>query len=203
MYRYEREMSNKLNYLGNPEASFERTIAYELGFDMSVLDMYTMHLSAYYKDIKDQASWTTYIGLGGQVNYSALNNRYYRDIRGFELEFKKVLGDWFTGWMNFEYRISSAGYFGVGTLYDNEIENQEYLKDNPYQSKSLPRPRFKGYFDIHTPRHLSNKLLADWHLAVIPTWTAGSYTTWNPENAEDIRGARIHPTHKIRRHLQH
>ncbi|MEA2078092.1 MAG: TonB-dependent receptor [Candidatus Marinimicrobia bacterium] len=191
MFRYEREMSQQLNYLGNPEAAFERTIAYELGFDMSMFDMYTLHLSAYYKDIKNQASWTDYVGLGGQVNYSALNNRYYQDIRGFELELKKVMGDWFTGWVNFEYRVSSSGYFGVGVLYDNDIENREYLENNPYQSKPLPRPRFKAYFDIHTPKYLSNPILADWHLAVIPTWTAGSYTTWNPKNAEDIRGARI------------
>ena len=191
MYRYEREMDNKFNRLGNPEAKFERTIAYELGFDMSLLDMYTIHLSAYYKDIKDQASWTRYIGLGGQVNYYGLNNRYYQDIRGFELELKKVMGDWFTGWVNFEYRVSSSGYFGVGTLYDNDIENREYLENNPYQSKPLPRPRFKAYFDVHTPKYLTNPLFADWHLALIPTWTAGSYTTWNPQNAEDIRGARI------------
>ena len=191
MYRYEREMSNQLNYLGNPEAPFERTIAYELGFDMSLFDMYTLHLSAYYKDIKDQTSWTDYVGLGGQVNYSALNNRYYQDIRGFEIELKKVLGDWFTGWVNYEYRVSSSGYFGVGTFYDNDLQNNEYLENNPYQSKPLPTPRFKAYFDIHTPKYLSNALLADWHLAVIPAWTAGSYTTWNPKNAEDIRGARI------------
>jgi carboxypeptidase family protein/TonB-dependent receptor-like protein len=191
MFRYEREMSNQLNRLGNPEASFERTVAYELGFDMSLLDMYTVHFSAYYKDIKDQSSWTSYIGLGGQVNYSALNNRYYQDIRGFELELKKVVGDWFTGWLNFEYRVSSSGYFGVGTFYDNDIENRQYLEDNPYQSKPLPQPRFKAYLDIHTPRYLSTAFFADWHLAIIPRWTAGSYTTWNPQNAEDIRGARI------------
>ncbi|MCF7832616.1 MAG: TonB-dependent receptor [Candidatus Marinimicrobia bacterium] len=191
MFRYEREMSGQLNYLGDPEAPFERTIAYELGFDMSMLDMYTVHLSAYYKDIKNQASWTDYVGLGGQVNYSALNNRFYQDIRGFEIELKKVVGDWFTGWLNFEYRVSSSGYFGVGTFYDNDIENRQYLEDNPYQSKPLPQPRFKAYIDVHTPKYLSNALLADWHLALIPTWTAGSYTTWNPQNAEDIRGARI------------
>ena len=191
MFRYEREMSNQLNYLGNPEDAFERTIAYELGFVMSMFDMYTMHISAYYKDIKDQTSWTRYSGLGGQVNYYALNNRYYQDIRGFELELKKVVGDWFTGWLNFEYRVSSSGYFGYGVIYDNDIENAEYREDNPYQSKPLPQPRFKGYLDIHTPKYLSNAILADWHLAIIPTWTAGSYTTWNPKNAEDVRGATI------------
>lgn len=192
LYRYTFNTgTNNLEYLGDPSSPFEKTIAYELGFDMSFADMYLLHFSAYYKDISDQMSWTYYEGNGGQINYRRIDNRYYQDIRGFELELSKRVGDWLSGWANYEYRVSTSGYFGVGEVYDNPTDQNEYLEDNPYQSKPKPTPRAKAYIDIHTPGYLDNELLQDWHLALIASWTSGSWTTWNPKNAQEVGGAII------------
>ncbi|MEE9162280.1 MAG: TonB-dependent receptor, partial [Candidatus Neomarinimicrobiota bacterium] len=194
LYREQRGDGFVLDRLGDPSLPLERTIAYELGFDQALGAGLLLHLAAYYKDITHQQSWTRYINIGYDVNYRQLTDKNYGDIRGLEIDLSKNLGRWLTGNVNFEYRVSTSGYFdlppvgGITYLYQNPADQRQYLRDrHSDQSRPLPRPRFKSNLALHTPAEfgpgrLGEALLGGWLLNFIGRWTDGARFTWNPNN---------------------
>ncbi|NOZ75557.1 MAG: TonB-dependent receptor [FCB group bacterium] len=191
LYRIQRNSTGSISFLGNPSLPLAKTVSYELGFDQALSETYLMHISAYYKDVTDQQDWTRFISADGKVNYFQITNNNYQDIRGLEIELSKIRGDWFTGMVNYEYRVTSTGYFGVSRYFENPADQKDYLRNNPYQTKPLPRPRMKGYVDLFTPRTfgpkiLGQRIIGDWHMTLIGRWTSGSWFTYNPNNVRGI-----------------
>jgi len=191
LYRIQRDLKNKVDYIGDPTIPLAKTVSYELGYDHALFNDYLLHLAAYYKDISNQQDWTRYISYDGKVNYLRLTSKNYEDIRGFELDLTKMRGRWVTGNINYEYRVGTSGYFGVKRYYENPAEQREYLRRNPKQFKPRPRPRIKAYIDFHTPSDFGPKFagqrpFGSWHLNFIARWTAGQWITWNPNNIPGI-----------------
>ncbi|MDW7679110.1 MAG: TonB-dependent receptor, partial [bacterium] len=191
LYRVQRAINNKIDYLGDPTLPLARTVAYELGYDHALFNDYLLHLAAYYKDITNQEDWTSYISIDGKVNYRKLTANNYQDIRGFEIDITKTTGRWFFGNINYEYRVGTAGYFGVKQYNENPADQREYLRQNPKQSKPRPRPIFKAYLDFHTPSDFglqfgNIKPLANWQLNILANWIAGRWDTWNPNKIPAI-----------------
>ena len=191
LYRIRRLYNNKVEYIGDPNIPLAKTVSYEIGYDHVILGSYLLRISAYYKDITNQQDWTRYISADGKVNYYRLTAKNYEDIRGFEIEFTKMAGRWVTWNLNYEYRVNTSGYFGVKQYYENPAEQREYERRSPVEWKPRPRPRFKGYIDIHTPEDFGPKvvnhnLLGDWHFTFVGSWTAGWWMTWNPNNVPGI-----------------
>ncbi|MDQ7064833.1 MAG: TonB-dependent receptor [candidate division KSB1 bacterium] len=191
LYRVQRSLTNQVDFIGNPTIPLAKTVAYELGYEHALFSNYLLHISAYYKDITDQEFWVRYISFDGKVNYRKLTNNSYEDIRGFELELTKMWGRWFTGHINYEYRVGTSAYFGSAIYYENPAEQREYLRRNPPQFKPRPRPRVKSTLNLHTPQDFGPMLaghrpLAGWNFNFIGYWTAGSWFTWNPNNVPGI-----------------
>lgn len=192
LYRIQRDLLNKMQYFGDPTLELAKTISYELGYDHSISRDYLFHLAGYYKDISNNELWVRYISVDGKVNYYKNTNQAYQDIRGFEADITKLSGKWVWGNLNYEYRVGTSGYFGTNIYYDDPGEQRAYLRQNPYQSRPKPQPRFKSNIDLHTPMNYGMSLydqkpFADWHVNFITTWTAGSYDTWNPNNIKGIQ----------------
>ena len=194
IYREQRSpLDESLDFIGDPSLPLEKTVAYELGYDHSIKDIYLLHLAGYYKDITGQEDWSRFISEGNQVNYFRATNNSYEDIRGFEIEITKRRGRWITGNVNYEYRVNTSGEFGVGYFNDNPAEQRIFERKNPTnQSNPLPRPRAKSYIDFHSPYDfgpdiLGQKVLGAWHVNLISRWTAGRWTTWNPNNVTGLK----------------
>jgi len=192
-YRILRDNLNKLSYIGDPTLPLTRTISYEVGFDQSILNTYLLHISAYYKDIDNETAWTDYINIDGKVNYSKLESNHYENIRGFEVELIKNYGDWITGMINYEYRSSSSGYFGVGAQYENPSDQSDYERQNPYRQYWYPAtPQAKANIDFHTPSNYGpelagQRILGGWHFNFVGDWQDGSSITWNPKSIPGLR----------------
>ena len=191
LYRVRRGFSEEVLTIGDPSLPMANTIAYEIGYDQSFFDSYLIHLSAYYKDISDQQDYTRFISANSKVNYSKLTANSYEDIRGFEFELSKVRGKWLTGFTNFEYRVNTSGYYGLGRYYENPSDQRNYELNNEKQSKPRPIPRIKSVLDFHTPLDFGPQLagqyfLGDWHLNLIGRWSAGGWFTYNPNNVPGI-----------------
>tara|TARA_Y100000768_G_scaffold96188_1_gene70004 strand:- start:193 stop:1305 length:1113 start_codon:yes stop_codon:yes gene_type:complete len=191
LYRIRRGFSEEVLTMGNPSLPMAKTISYEVGFDQSFYESYLVHLAAYYKDIKDQQNYTRYISANSKVNYSQLTANSYEDIRGFEIELSKLKGDWVTGFINYEYRVNTSGYFGLERYYENPGDQREYELSNKKQSKPRPIPRIKSVIDFHTPNNFGPSingqyLIGDLHMNVITRWSAGSWFTYNPNNVPGI-----------------
>jgi outer membrane receptor protein involved in Fe transport len=166
-----------LSWIGDPELKFERTVSYELGFDQAIGSQYLIHVAAYYKDKNNQATTTTYRPVSGD-NYTVSDDRYYQDIRGLEVTFKKQRGDWFRGFVNLNYSAYSTGTFAWPSVYEDEgseayndmIQNTESKK----QSKSTPHPSVKANLVFRTPSDLGT-LLGNWSLSLRGAWSDGGY----------------------------
>lgn len=93
---------------GNPDLNPETTVAYELGLktQFSLDDVLT--LTAYYKDIFEYVSTRSAKITSARFtsqNFTTYINSDYARSRGLELEYKKRMGKWFSGTVNFTYSI--------------------------------------------------------------------------------------------------
>ncbi len=93
---------------GNPDLDPETSIAYEIGIRSQITANDVLTITAYYKDIFDyvqtrrvQTSNPRFAG-GSFLTY--INADYARS-RGIEVEFKKRIGDWFSGQISAAYAV--------------------------------------------------------------------------------------------------
>jgi len=175
-----------VNFIGNPSADPARTVAYELGAEYSLLNQFLIHVSGYYKDVTGQASTVGYTNYSGNVDYSTIENNNYSDIRGFEVKIDKRYG-WVTGWLNYDYRVQTAGYVGRRHYYEDIRQMRIYGLQNPYQERPLARPLARAFLRFRTPQNFGPsfgrvKPLGGWSLSFLYTHRAGEYETWDPLN---------------------
>ena len=177
--------------IGNPNAELAKTVAYELGVEYSVSDMFLIHLSGYYKDISDQLANIHYVGLDGGVDYWSMENNNYEDIRGFEARIEKRFGAWITGWANYNYMVTTSGYIGRQTYYEDPRRMEQEGLMNPYQERPLARPIARANLTIASPLDFGPAIagmrpLAGIRLDLLYSWRAGryenedTYAFWNP-----------------------
>lgn len=178
--------TKKIVEVSDPNVPLEKTVAYELGYEQSLMDEYHIRVAGYYRDISDQTRLVNYINRDNSVNYDIPRPDSYADVRGFEVTFSKLRGNWFQGMVNYNYRVSSSGYFNLSTYYENPSEQRVFERNTRenYQSKPLPRPEAKANLDFFTPtsdfgpEFAGNGLFTDWRLSLIGTWRNGYYLTW-------------------------
>ncbi len=93
---------------GNPNLNPETTVAYELGLKTQFTPNDVLTVTAYYKDIFDyintRSVQITSARLISQRFITYVNTDYARS-RGVEVEFKKRIGDWFSGTVSAAYAI--------------------------------------------------------------------------------------------------
>ncbi|MBU0713284.1 TonB-dependent receptor [bacterium] len=190
-FRLQREYNGLVTSIGNPNLDLEKTVSYELGYSHNLLDMVLLNVAAYYKDITNQIDWIYYQNINSSVQYNIAANNNYEDIRGFEITLDKKTGNWFTGFINYTYMISSYGYFGIKKYYQNPTDQRTYLADNPYQIKPHPQPYARANIDLHTPLDYGMEFMGlypfgGWNWNLLVNWTQGSYATFNPTNVPGL-----------------
>jgi len=190
-FRLQREYNGLVTSIGDPNLTLEKTVAYELGYSHNLFNLFLLNIAAYYKDVTDQPGWVYYQNLNSSVQYYKASSNNYQDIRGFEITISKTQGNWVKGFINYTYDVKTSGYFGYTKNYQDPIEQREYLKQNPYQSKPLPNPYARANIEIFTPDkfgpsigkfHPFDKLSFN----ILADWRAGSYETYNPNNIPGI-----------------
>ncbi|WKZ70927.1 MAG: TonB-dependent receptor [Melioribacteraceae bacterium] len=131
---------------GNPNLNPETTVAYELGLKTSFSQNDVLTVTAYYKDIFDYVRTRTAIIQSARfANQSFITyaNLDYARSRGIEIEYRKRLGNWFTGMFTFSYAIvtgkSSSADEGVLILRGDldETIKEEYVSwDRPFTAST-------------------------------------------------------------------
>lgn len=177
---------NNITRIADPSNPLPLTVAYELGYEQNLFDQFLLSLKGYYKDVKDQSRLVTFISRDGSVNYTTPEPISYADIRGFEIEVRKNRGEWITGFVNYTYMVSSSGYFGYLTSYENPIDQKTYEnanKSNIEQNKPIPQPYARANIDIFTPTGWGPQLggvsvFDQLRLSVLSSWSSGRYITW-------------------------
>ncbi|MBL7067405.1 MAG: TonB-dependent receptor [Candidatus Marinimicrobia bacterium] len=190
-FRIQREYNGLVTSIGDPNLEMEKTVSYELGYAHNIFDQFLLNISGYYKDITNQTDWIYYENINASIQYSKAANNNYEDIRGFEITLDKRRGRWITGFLNYTYMISSYGYFGLQSYYEDPSKQREYLTQNPYQVKPHPRPYARTNIDFHSPLEFGPSLMGlypagGWNINVLATWNQGSFTTYNPNNVPGL-----------------
>ncbi len=184
-YGVRRSFPGKITYLGNPSTEWERTIAYELGYDHNLSNMVLIHLAGYYKDVADQAGNVIYNSVDGSVVYATVENNNYADIRGFEIRVDKSVGQWFTGWANYNYMVLSSGFIGRRNYYEDPVQHRLFGLQNPYQSRPKTRPSFRANVMLLVPPESGPEVagfkpLERFRFSLFYNWRAGGWITYNP-----------------------
>jgi hypothetical protein len=103
----------RVMYMGNPDLPFEKTIAYELGYDVGLSDFFQLHAGAFYKDYYDQYSRVANAHTDYSLVLESPAHDFYSEIRGFEIEVRKTSGKFITGWLNYNYINKSQANLGL------------------------------------------------------------------------------------------
>lgn len=188
MFRLQRSDKNDLNSIGDPNLILAKTISYELGFDYSVSDLLLLQLAAYYNDVTDQQSYTTYNSGGSDITYSLTTANNYSDTRGLEVTLRKTIGRWWSGFINYTYQVTTSGHFGSAQMYDNSKDQKNYddNTENFYQDRPIPQPYARANVSFYTPDDfgpaiLGHHIFGNFMLNILADWQDGYWTTWNPK----------------------
>jgi len=180
----------ELRGYGNPNVDFEKTVAYELGFEQSIANMFLVRLAGYYKDITNELITIRYQGKTGSIRYETYDNNGYRDIRGLELSIEKRTGKYFTGFLNYDYRIGSSGRIGPNRIYqDPSLAPRIY---DPEQSQPVVSPRMRASLSFNAPKKNFGPGIAGfyplcgWNVNLLYKYEAGRHFTYNPEQRPGV-----------------
>ncbi|MGE5795478.1 MAG: TonB-dependent receptor [Ignavibacteria bacterium] len=192
-FRIGRGGSGALSNIGDPNLVEAKTIAYELGYDHSLFDLYLLQIQAFYRDITDVQAYVQYTSERKGIGYFKATNDNYQDVRGFEITAKKTAGDWIRGFITFTYLVTTNGAFGSNRVNDNPADQRiiDQSTQNYYQQKPVPQPRTHASLTFLTPSTYGPKWsgiqpLGDWSLTVLANWRSGEYINYNPNNVREI-----------------
>jgi len=172
-----------ISFLGNPRLTMERTVSYEVGLESSIANTYMARVSGYYKDIDNESGQVKYLSYYGDVNYTTNENTGYGDIRGFEFEFRKDHGRFFTGWVNYDYMVHTSGRIGLRQNYEDPMLQSSAAEVDPKEDKPLPQPVFRAQLTLSTPQDWGI-FLGGYNLSCLYQWRAGYYDMFNPYGVE-------------------
>ncbi len=172
--------TENIHFLGNPRLEMERTVSYEVGLESGIANTYMARVSGYYKDVDNEAGEIGYYGLEGlYVDYTTMENTGYGDIRGFEIEFRKDHGRFFTGWINYDYMVHTSGNIGITQHYEEPLLESRETEVDPKEDSPVPRPVFRTLLTLKTPQDWGI-FLGGYNLSFLYQWRAGYYDTHNP-----------------------
>jgi hypothetical protein len=182
--------------VGNPNVLWARTVAYELGAEYNLGNMFLVHVSGYYKDVSDQTNPVRYTSYDRLVNYETFASNNYQDIRGFELQIEKNYGMWISGFLNYNYQVVSSGYFGRYNYFENQLEQALYGLQNPVIIVPLPQPYARALVAVNSPDDFGPEIagirpLADISVNSLFWYKSGHYETWDPLNTRVLK-ANLH-----------
>jgi len=171
--------SEPLQTIGNPWLDMSRTISYELGFESSIADMFLARVTGYYKDSDNEYAQVIYTDHPNikLVDYNTYENLEYEDTRGFEFELRKAQGRFFTGWVIYDYRVTSSGKIGRRQHYDSPVEEAKGGLYEPEQTEPVPQPVWRAQVTFKTPLDWGI-FLGGYNLSFLYSWKAGYYETW-------------------------
>jgi hypothetical protein len=177
------EYKDPVQYLGNPSLDMERTISYEVGFESSIANTYLARVTGYYKDTDNEYSEVGYTDYDEYVDYETVENTRYGDTRGFEFELRKAHGRFLTGWVNYDYRVTTSGRIGRSHYYQDPVRNQAEGLATAEQDRPLPQPVLRAQLGLKTPLDWGT-FLGGYNLSFLYSWRAGWYMSWDPLNKQ-------------------
>jgi len=132
--------------IGNPDLLAQQTVAYELGVEVLLSQIFACDFTAYYKDIYDL------IGVGVinavPTGYFPVQNEAYGNVRGFEISFTKQLNNYWSAHLGYGLSLAKGT---VSYAYEWYYERYRYGQD-PITGKPMEPPT-RDYALDYDERH--------------------------------------------------
>jgi len=155
----------RIIFMGNPDITFPKTIAYELGCDIGVSDFFQLHIGAFYKDYSDYESGMVYAHSDQSLVMEWYDQNNYKEIRGIEIELRKTVGRFISGWFNYNYIKKSEADLEIPNLSDIPIITDDpnigrngVLWGVPRSIVSQLQPNARGVITFSAPSNWGPKL---------------------------------------------
>ncbi|MEN8192802.1 MAG: carboxypeptidase-like regulatory domain-containing protein [Bacteroidota bacterium] len=166
MYFSTANIDYRLQWLGDPTLTFQKSINYELGYDQNIYDLFQLHVGVFYKDYSDVESGIVYAHSDQSIVLESAVQRENREIRGIDIEFRRSYGEWITGFLNFNITQKSTSDLRVPNISQIPV-----ITDNPSigidgELRGVPRPLIseitpygRGVITIRTPVNWGPRIL--------------------------------------------
>ncbi len=93
--------------LGNPRLQPEVTNSYDVGIMQGLGEGFTLDVSGYYRDIKNQVEQALFTDEKTSTSYVSYFNRDYADVRGFRVSLAKRRGD-LSVMLNYQFSVATG-----------------------------------------------------------------------------------------------
>jgi len=114
--------------VGNADMGAEKTIAYEMGFDAQLSDLFEFDVTAFYKDVFDLSGVRTVHAL--PQPYTMYYNVEYARIQGFEATVSKTLNQYWSSRLGYTFQIAKGTASTAETQYQSSTPRQlDYFLD--------------------------------------------------------------------------
>ncbi|HMB93400.1 MAG TPA: carboxypeptidase-like regulatory domain-containing protein [Rhodothermales bacterium] len=179
--------TGQVNQVANPNNPLPKTVAYELGYEQSLLNQFLVRVAGYYKDISLEPRLVNFISRDGQSNYFLSEPNNFADTRGFEVTLARNRGRWVRGFINYTYMVTTSGYFGFRQISENPTAQREFENSDTERrrasSRPVPRPYARLNLDFFSPGDFGPALgpvhpLGDVRVSFIGSWQDGGKFTW-------------------------
>jgi len=185
--------------LGNPELQAKKTIQYEFGFENQVSDVFSLDLTAYFRDIYDLETVREIIAL--PTSYFQMANADYGNVKGFEFGINKRLSQYWSGRISYTLQYAK----GTGSQAWEAYFDYYNAAPDPVTGTRPPVPAIDFWLDfderhmivadlgLSFPEDFALVVMRDMALSTVTTYHSGQpYTPTNlkGERTGDMNSAR-------------
>jgi outer membrane receptor protein involved in Fe transport len=103
---------------GNPDLNAQRTVSYEIGLQQVLFEIFSLDLTAYYRDIRNYLGMEIVETYDGR-SYARYINRDYANVRGFVVALDKRFMDYFGLRADYTFQIAEGNSSDPRTVYLN------------------------------------------------------------------------------------
>lgn len=165
--------------VGNADMGAEKTIAYEMGFDAQLSDLFQFDVTAFYKDVFDLAGVRTVHAL--PQPYTMYYNVEYARIQGFEATVSKVLNQYWSSSLGYTFQIAKGTASTAETQYQSTTPRQlDYFLDQDQ------RHSFHGDLGFSFPSDFGFVPMRDFNVSGVVNYGSGT-----PYTPTDQKGNQI------------
>jgi len=179
--------------VGNADMGAEKTIAYEMGFDSQLSDIFELDLTAFYKDVFDLSGVRTVHAL--PQPYTMYYNVEYARIQGFEATMTKALNQYWSSRLGYTFQIAKGTASTAETQYQRATPRQlDYYLDQDQ------RHSFHGDLAFSFPSDFTFVPMRDFEVSGVFTYGSGTPYTPTDQKGNQIglsNSARLPSTYTL------
>ncbi|MEE9553508.1 MAG: TonB-dependent receptor [candidate division Zixibacteria bacterium] len=187
------DLRGAFKYIGNPNLSEQKTIAYEAGIEHGVNDFLKLSIVGFYKDIADLVNHVRFQNEQTGGIFWIYGNSDYARVKGFEITFTQRPWNNFSGVVSYSYQIARGRASSKTQTFNDDYNNRKpRTEDFPLDWDQ--RHSTKVNFNYRIPE-AKGAVLGDWGFDwIFAHGTGRPYTgtaTVVPPNLPDINNERF------------